>query len=83
MYRVLKEVTALESEDEFNLEAFTNLIVKYPLMVMPAVELQDTLRKKILDTRFWTEQSLKRLAKSGDKFLRVGEYIRLVRLIFL
>ena len=49
---------------------------------MPAIKLQETLRRNIINPRFWTEQSLKRLAKSGDKVLRVGEYIKLVRLIF-
>lgn len=74
--QVMKEVTALEKSDLFDLEAFRALTTKNSLMLQPAFELQRLLRNKIMNTKFWLEQSEKRVEISKGKLLRVGDYLK-------
>jgi hypothetical protein len=72
-----------ELGDDITITEFREFVRKYPALLFPAFNLQETLQKKIMGTEFWKFFSDRRLTLSNGKYIEIGEFMALVRVFSL
>ena len=80
--RILERIYA-ELGDDITVTEFREFVRKYPALLFPAFNLQETLQKKIMGNDFWKFFSEKRLKLSGGKYIEIGEFMALVSVMSL
>ena len=74
----IKERIYIELGDEITVTEFREFVRKYPALLFPAFQLQDTLQQKIMGPEFWKYFSERRMKLSKGNYIEVGEFMALV-----
>ena len=79
IYRILERIHEELGED-IDITEFREFIRKYPALLFPAFQLQDSIVSKVMGSEFWHIFSEKRLKLSNGKYIELGEFMALVRI---